>query len=74
VNLTIFQVSYHLKGYCDMSHKPDLKGWSHENLLCFYWYRWKAKNVLHLFIPSISYNRFHVEFSIIRCSAVFFFC
>jgi hypothetical protein len=22
---------------------------SHENLLCFYWYRWKATNFLHLF-------------------------
>jgi hypothetical protein len=26
-----------------------LKGLSHENLLCFYWYRWKAKIILRLF-------------------------
>jgi hypothetical protein len=25
-------------------HLKRLMGWSHENLLCFYWYRWKAKN------------------------------
>jgi hypothetical protein len=52
--------------YSDIKH--CLKGKSHENLLCFYWYRWKAKIILNSFYFNhfLKYRRFHVEFLIIR--------
>jgi hypothetical protein len=40
------------KSYCITVFALFLKGYSHENLLYFYWYHWKAKNILHLFYLS----------------------
>jgi hypothetical protein len=41
-----------------------LKEHSHENLICFYWYCWIAKNFLNLFyiINFFKFQRFHLVF------------
>jgi hypothetical protein len=53
----------------------NIKGKSNKNFICFYWCRWIDKNFLHLFyfINFYKYHHNFVEFSIIRCSAMFFF-
>jgi hypothetical protein len=53
-----------------MPKKEYFKGKSHENLVCFYWYRWIDNNCLHF--RRLNYFCFHVEFLNVWCSAVVF--
>jgi hypothetical protein len=37
-----------------------LKGYSHESLLCFYWYRWQAFSTPFLVKTFFKYRHFHI--------------
>jgi hypothetical protein len=51
----------------------NLKGLSHENLICVYWCRWKNFLCLFYLIRFLKYRHYHIECFIIRCSAVGFY-
>jgi hypothetical protein len=60
-------ISLLIKGQqCKVNQVSWLKGWSRGGLLCFYWCRWQARNILHLFwfVHFLGCHRFHVEFSL----------
>jgi hypothetical protein len=60
---------------CLSSHILRLKGKSHQNLLCFYWYHWKAKKYSTPFllqpflnISPFSWRIFDVKISTPTCT------